>query len=253
MAIKIEGERITIVRSLSVLAGVEEDIGRITELQFAYDAPLDPEELAWLANKVFGSNLLPLEVHTKEGGFDDRDHLFAERGFGVPYTIIPHFARLRRKIGSSSDEQTIEAWMSPVLVPNDHFLAKKSEEMAVILFKDSVAVNIHQPRHTIAPLDFFAGNVPVQYLRLTLSPSFYSQAKVSEAFGIQKVNIYEVWQPEAEAREDKEIAFILEPCLSVRFKQAMGKIRSLQEFRAVNALLPVIGARLRTPREAREL
>lgn len=248
MVIKIEGERATIVRSLSILAGVEEDEGRITELQLAYDAPPDPAELAHLANRVFGSNLFPLQVHARRGGFDDRDHLFAGKGFGVPYAIIPHFARLRRIMSPWSDEQTIEAWVSPVLVPSDHFLAKKDEEMAAILFRDSAVVNNHQPRATIAPLDFFAGGTPIQYLRVTLSADFYSLADVSNTFGAQEVNIYEVWQPEAEAGKDREIAFLLEPCLSVRFRQAMDKIRGLQEFRALNALLPVIGATLRTPR-----
>lgn len=248
MAVKIEGDRATIVRSLSVLAGVEEDSGRITELQLAYDAPPDPVELAWLANKAFGSNLLPLEVHTREGDFDDRDRLFAGKGFGVPYAVIPHFARLRRIMSPWSDEQTIEAWVSPVLVPSNHFLAKKDEEMAAILFKDSAAVNNHQPRATIASLDFFAGNVPAQYLRLTLSSSLYSHAEVCRAFGDQSLNIYEAWQQEVEAEKDREIAFILEPCLSVRFQRAMAAIKGLQEFRVVNAILPVIGATLRTPR-----
>lgn len=200
----------------------------LVQVKFA-EGTLTREHLGELANRAF--DIRPLKAEEISENFQilaDGDFAFATE-FG--FTLIPHFASLHQ-----TADGAIEAWISPVLLPQNHPLADSASN-GVALFTDS------NPTHRFITerVREFDELTLGRYIRLTVDDQPLVLASTLVAFPEEGINIHEVKQPEPEKGvPTAQLAILLNPCSGLSFGRALNAIRALPSCRAINTVLPVI-------------
>lgn len=218
------GDRIPIAHLLETRA----INGGIIGIQAALDrADLTPENLAYLANLAFSTQISPEQVYVDIRPIDKRDRFFADQ-FG--FTILPlGYAGLK--------EGKIEAWIQPTLVPKDHSLTQTENGNAVMLTTGLGGVY---------PLSFnqvrpYDESWAAHYVRMTVKDHPGVLARITWGFADRKISIKGLLQPKApEGVDETDIASILWPCQTGVLQSALDSIGASEDILRTHAVFRVL-------------
>lgn len=205
------------------------------QIAFLKKGAVTPKNLGQLINDAFGS--LPVKarkIYQNYPTLTEKDAFFAKK-FGL--ALIPHFAHLKR-----NPDETIEAWISPVLLSQSHPLAKEGAGNTAVLFTGLISTQLPSFKDQVVRFDDLCLG---RYVRLTVADEQGVLGTVCNIFGKADINIHELRQPESQTGSLVATpAFILNPCLGNSFNNALEAIRALPSCQSIDATLPVIAPEL---------
>ena len=191
------------------------------------------EHLGQLANRVFSIRpLRPEEISENLQDPAEVDSAFASE-FG--FTLIPKFACLQEIAAGK-----FEAWINPVLLPQNHPLADKVSN-GVALFSNPSATFPEFYPIDIRVLPFDELEL-ARYIRLTIDDQPSVLSEILDPLAREEINIHEFRQPELEkGSPTTQVAVILNPCSGLSLARALQAIQDLPVCRSIDTVLPVLG------------
>lgn len=214
--------------------------GKLSLVQVRFtEGALTRAYLGELANHVFAIRPLRPDEISENTQIPTEKDLKLDSTFASEFgfTLIPHFASLHQ-----TADGAIEAWISPVLLPQNHPLADGTGN-AVALFTDPNIIFPGRKFHISGERILkFNELILARYIRLTVDDQPLVLAHILEEIAKEDINNHGFRQLKPpEGSPTAQLADLLNPCSGLSLGRALDAIRTLPSCRSIDTVLPVIG------------